>query len=312
MRLFYCSFIAFILFASCDYNEDASIKLNEFQTISLMGDSLFIPKRSKEANQILLMNLKEAENQFKNDPSEKNYIWLGRRWAYVGDYRKAISIYSDGLKKYPQSYRLHRHRGHRYVSLREFDLGIKDFKLAYDLMPKDKTEIEPDGIPNKLNQPLSNTQFNVMYHWGLAHYLKGEFDKALPIYKECMKYSVNNDLLIATSDWLYMTLMRLQSTEAATQLLSVITSNMEIVENASYHKRLLMYKQELPIDSLFSTQDSDRQLSLITQGYGVANWYLYNKDTTSAINLFKDILKSPAWSPFGYIAAESDLASLSE
>ena len=113
MRLFYCSFIAFILFASCDYNEDASIKLNEFQTISLMGDSLFIPKRSKEANQILLMNLKEAENQFKNDPSEKNYIWLGRRWAYVGDYRKAISIYSDGLKNIPQSYRLHRHRGHR-------------------------------------------------------------------------------------------------------------------------------------------------------------------------------------------------------
>ena len=60
MRLFYCSFIAFILFASCDYNEDASIKLNEFQTISLMGDSLFIPKRHVQSFFDLEKNEKEA------------------------------------------------------------------------------------------------------------------------------------------------------------------------------------------------------------------------------------------------------------
>ena len=38
--------------------------------------------------------------------------------------------------------------------------------------PQDTLETEPDGIPNKLNMPLSSTQFNVWYDLALAHYLK--------------------------------------------------------------------------------------------------------------------------------------------
>ncbi len=312
MKKIIFSLLCTYLIVSCEQSQDESFEMNEFQTVSLLGDSLFIPKRNEEANKRLLQNLSDAQYRFKEEATELNYIWLGRRWAYLGDYRKAISIYTEGLSAYPDSYKLYRHRGHRHVSLREFDKAIDDFKMAHELMPKDEVEIEPDGIPNRLNQPLSNTQFNVMYHWGLAYYLKGDFEAALPIYQECMEYSVNNDLLIATSDWLYMTLRRLEKEEEANQVLNAITADMEIIENASYHKRLMMYKKELPIDSLFSTNDSDAQLSLTTQGYGVANWFLYNQDTTAALRLYRDILNSDSWSPFGYIAAESDLASLNE
>ena len=73
----------------------------------------------------------------------------------------------------------YRHRGHRYISQRKFDAAIADFNKAAELMQGAPIEMEPDGQPNKINKPLSTTQFNVWYHLGLAHYLKEEFDEAI-------------------------------------------------------------------------------------------------------------------------------------
>jgi tetratricopeptide (TPR) repeat protein len=290
---------------------DPVIGTSSFQTMSLLGDSLYIPPKSTSAQERLQLNLDEAISNFVEEQSEINFIWLGRRWAYLGDYRKAIEVYSQGLEKYPSSYKLLRHRGHRYVSLREFEKAISDFKKAHELMPKGEIEVEPDGIPNSINQPLSNTQFNILYHWGLAEYLKGNYGEAERIYLECMDYSKNDDLITATTDWLYMTQRRMGNEAKAMETLSThINDSMNIVENESYHKRLRMYSGQLPIDSLFDTNDADAQLSLITQGYGVANWYLYNGDTLQAEEILTSILDNSSWSPFGYIAAESDYRML--
>lgn len=298
-----------VIIISCD-SFDPSTGTTEFQAISLSGDSLFIPSLSAEAKERLKNNLNSAIAEFEKEQSEMNYIWLGRRWAYLGDYNKAISVYSEGLKAFQDSYKLYRHRGHRYVSTRQFDKAIADFEKAYALMPKGELETEPDGIPNRLNQPLSNTQFNILYHWGLAHYLKGDFQEAARIYTECLDYSKNDDLITATADWLYMSQRRSADLQGASKTLSLIEEDMNVIENSSYFKRLLMYKGELPIDSLFSTNDADAQLSLITQGYGVANWHLYNGDTTASVNILDEILKSDSWSPFGFIAAEKDRSIL--
>ncbi|MEO0554850.1 MAG: tetratricopeptide repeat protein [Bacteroidota bacterium] len=283
-----------------------------FQTLSLLGDSLFTPDYSVERQARLDSNLNIANKNWQGDPSEINTIWLGRRVAYAGRYRQAIDIFSEGLTRYPESYKLLRHRGHRYISIREFDKAIEDFKKAADMMPKDRIEIEPDGIPNSINTPLSSTQFNIWYHLGLAYYLKGNFEQALRSYKECLKVSVNDDLQSATVDWLYMTYRRLGRTEEAKQALIAVHENMTIIENSSYFKRLMMYKDDLPVDSVLNVSDSDPDLdlTLATQGYGVGNWYLYNGDTTKAIEVFKEVIDGKHWSAFGYIAVEADLARL--
>ena len=59
---------------------------------------------------------------------------------------------------------------------------------------------------------------------------------------ECMKVSTNDDSIAATSDWQWMTLMRLGRKAEAAKVLERITPKMEILENGSYHRRLLMYK----------------------------------------------------------------------
>ena len=239
-----------------------------------------------------------------------NTIWLGRRWAYSTDYNKTIEVFSEGIKKFPNSYKLYRHRGHRYISTRQFEKAEADYAKAYELMPKDKIEVEPDGAPNSMNIPLSNTQFNILYHYGLALYLQGKFGEAAEIYRECLNYSVNDDLLVATTDWLYMSLMRQGKTEEAMAAIEPIGSDMEIIENDSYYKRIQMYQGELAKEELSRTEQVDAALSLATQGYGMGNWYLYNGDTAKAKEIFQKVIDTGNWSAFGYIATEVDLHQL--
>jgi len=302
-------FSVLVLLVACN-NKSEEIAA-EPEIYSLLGEEYFAPT---VANPKLDSNLAVARTNFEADPSEENYIWLGRRTAYLTRYNEAIEIFNEGIEKFPNSYRLYRHRGHRYLSQRKFDAAIADLKKATDLMQSAPIEIEPDGQPNKLNQPLSSTQFNVWYHLGLAHYLKGEFDLAEKAYLECMKVSDNDDLITATVDWLYMTYRREGKNEEAKKLLEKITDNMTIIENDSYFKRLNLYKGKLPVDSVLavSSTNEDVELALATQGYGVGNWYLCNGDTTKAFEIFERVVSGKHFSAFGFIAAEADLARLSD
>jgi tetratricopeptide (TPR) repeat protein len=253
-------------------------------------------------------NYRAAKAESESDPKNvEKRIWLGRRLGYLGKFDEAIAVYSEAMKLEPNNPKLYRHRGHRYISTRQFPLAIQDFEKAAKLIQGKPDEIEPDGQPNKLNKPLSTLQFNIYYHLGLAEYLEGNFNKALAAYRECMKRSRNNDdSLVATSDWLYMTLRRLNKPKDAAAVLIPITEKMDIIENDSYWKRLLMYKGLRKPEDLLNTNNAD-DLSLATQGYGVGNWYLYNGDKAKAREVFTKVTAGKQKAAFGFIAAEIDL-----
>ena len=118
-------------------------------------------------------------------------------------------------------------------------------------------EIEPDGAPNPSGTPRSTLHFNIWYHLGLSYYLKGDYQKAVQAYVECMKVSTNDDSVTATSDWLWMTLMRLNRTADAARVLEPITPKMDILENSSYHRRLLMYKGLEKPEALLDPANAD-------------------------------------------------------
>lgn len=280
--------------------------------LSAVASAAYPPlPRSLDQEQRLQDKLEAARSAYEDDPSERNTIWLGRRLAYLNRYEEAIDVFTQGLAQHPDSYRLLRHRGHRYISTRRFALALADFEAAYASMPKRVTELEPDGIPNRLNKPLSNTQFNILYHWGLAHYLLGDFERAAERYRECLDYSPNDDLQVATRDWLWMSLRRLgteRAREAAAALLVAVNADMQIIENDAYLKRLLFYKGELTEDALLRTDAEDASLALATQGYGVANWYFLNGRWGEARGMLGRVLATGNWPAFGYIAAEADRA----
>jgi hypothetical protein len=59
-----------------------------------------------------------------------------------------------------------------------------------------------------------------------------------------------------------------------------------------------------------SSTDDDLELKLSTQGYGVANWYLQQKDTSKTLEIIGEILKGNSYTAFGFIAAETDFYKL--
>ncbi len=279
--------------------------------VGLDGTVYYLPETDEATQKQLDSALTTARKNFESDPSEANYIWLGRRLAYASRYEEAVKVFSEGLQKYPDSYRLLRHRGHRYITLRQFDKAMADLQMAASLM-RYPLEIEPDGQPNRINVPLSTVQFNIWYHLGLAHYLKGDYENAEKAYIQCLDVADNDDLLVATADWLYMTFRRMNKPNEAARVLELIHDDMKIVENESYCKRLKMYKGQLqPEEVVQVTPGTDNaDLALATQGYGVGNYYLCQGDTARAVELFKQVKAGKHFAAFGFIAAEADLLRL--
>jgi len=282
------------------------------EATSLLGKPLHPAPIAPETRKVLEENLAKAEVVYGRNPDDADAtIWMGRRVAYLGRYRDAIEHFSDGVEKHPDDARMYRHRGHRYITVREIPKAIADLTKAARLIEGKPDQIEPDGQPNARNTPTSTLNTNIHYHLGLAYYLSGDFEQAAAAYRECLGFSKNPDMLVATTYWYYLTLGRLGRKAEAAALLARITPDMDIIENASYYKLLRMYQGTLTAESLLV---SGAGLDAVTLRYGVAAWHLNNDRREQALASLKEIVDgSPQqWPAFGYVAAEADLARLTK
>lgn len=286
---------------------------HEPETFSLFGDPLWKIPPNTEVYETQKKLYDEAFVEYQKTPDDAdNIIWMGRRTAYIGDYRKAIAIFSEGVKKHPEDPRMYRHRGHRFISLRFFDQAVRDFEKATELIEGRPEEIEPDGIMNARGVAMGTLQFNIWYHLGLVYYLKNDMEKALQAYKRCLEVSKVDDKKISTGYWYYMTLRRLGKVGEAERFLEKYSREMDVVENTMYLDCLMMFKGESTPENLLEKYRVRGAAGLSTAGYGVANWFTVNNQKKKSVELCREILALESWPSFGYIAAEADMFNLGE
>ncbi|WKN43938.1 tetratricopeptide repeat protein [Tunicatimonas pelagia] len=302
-----------------EMSDSTTVKPVPYQAISLLGDTLYAMELSPERQAQYDSVLQASREYYQQQPdSVDRLVWVGRRLGYLSRYQESIDTFTEGIQQFPDSPELYRHRGHRYITTRQFDKAIADLEKSAKLLEGQPIIIEPDGIPIPVpaEQEPTSLQFNVYYHLGLAHYLKGDYGKAAEAYQQCLEYCDDSDEVVATVDWLYMTYRRLGEDEVAERLLAEVEQEMDIVANEGYFERLLMYKGMMAPDSLLqipkTASPDDRALQLATKGYGVANYYLNQGDSSAGTEMMKDIVDGRYWAAFGYIAAEADLARLEE
>jgi tetratricopeptide (TPR) repeat protein len=303
--------IAALLLAACvpSVRRDPSPEMGRPEAVSLFGNRLYPPELPLERRTRLEAQLAEARRAYEARPADADaLIWYGRRLGYLGRYRDAVAIYNEGIKRHPRDARLYRHRGHRMITLRRFEHAIRDLRLAAHLTSRQPDQVEPDGLPNEQNIPLSTLQGNIWFHLGLAHYMRGEWGRAAESFRQALARARNDDAVVAASDWLYMSLRRGGRTAEAARVLERIRRDMRIVENTGYHRRLLMYRGELTADSVLAGEGDGMHLA--NQSYGVGNWHLYNGRRREAEDILWRVVQAENWAPFGYIAAEADLHRL--
>lgn len=308
------STVVFIIFGclfSCQTNTDKKNNSDnlpdgskgKIENSKSLTDSITAHKR--DSNEALENYRIAKEAYLKNTSDPDALIWYGRRAAYLGQFQEAIHIYTTGIQDHPKDARMYRHRGHRYISLREYDKAIIDLETAVKLIENQKDEVEPDGLPNKRNIPISTLHGNIWYHLGLAYYLKNDLNNALNAFSNRTVTEKYPDNIVSGGHWLYMILRRMGKDKEANDALREVSKNMDIIENLSYYKMCQFYKELITEQELKPEGTNSASNDVLT--YGLGNWYLYHKkDTIKAKEYYKHLIENGNKYSFAYLAAESD------
>lgn len=275
---------------------------------ALTGDALPPLTIPAERRAALEADLAAAKSVYDANPrDEAAIIWYGRRLGYLGEFSAAIDIFSRGIEIHPESYRLLRHRGHRYITTRRLDLAEADLRRAADLAANAPDAIEPDGIPNAASTPKSTDKSNIDYHLGLVLYLQGKYAEADRVFarREGIA-SYNDDMLVSTTHWRYHCLRRSGNAAEAAALLEHINPSLNVTENQTYFQLCLYYKGLVPESDLLPA-DAAAKLNG-GAAYGIAAKRAEDGDAPGSTQLLNRIVAETDWIGFGHIAAESDLA----
>ena len=162
---------------------------------------------------------------------------------------------------------------------------------------------------------LAPTSFDVAYHLGLAHYLRGDFEAAARVYRSCLDATAPGPLppglaqLHHDPDAPTTTGSRSPTGsiarcaaparhDEARALLAPIAAGLKVGENEAYYTALRFYKGEVDeVQALTGTGPSDNRL--VTVGYGIAVHYLANGDGERGCLLLDRIAAEPNWNAFG-------------
>jgi len=273
--------------------------------------SLFLPGAGLAAQADEPPALVAARAAWQRNPTNTDsIIWYGRRVGYTGAFAEAITIYTEGLRLHPDEPRLLRHRGHRYISMRDFPHAIADLERARRVVSGKPDEVEPDGQPNARGIPTSTLHSNIRYHLALAYFVTGDFTRALPVWEEDARVAENVDQRVAATYWWVLTLSHLGREVEARRILAGVRADWDVIENGAYHRLLLWMKGDILQSALLGADAS--ALERQTVGNGVGQWQAAHGGFAGARLAWEAVLASGPSASFGYIAAEQALPRLTK
>jgi tetratricopeptide (TPR) repeat protein len=277
------------------------------QAVSLLGEEL---RAMDPVDEAMAEAIAAADAALRADPGNVELlIEAGRVRRNAWQYRQEMAFYTRALELDPEDWRPWRFRGHRFLSVREFDAGIRDLERARELAPRD---------------------WDVAYHLGLAYFLAGRFGDAadeylrclalaeggaaevagdLPGSRSCTANATDPESQVAMMEWSVRALLRAGREQEAERLFTSLPADLEVGTNVAYHHNLLLYRGEWTEEELLDIRP-DGPYRLETVGFGIANRRLAEGDAAGAEALLRELAADPWWPGFGRIAAEVEVARL--
>lgn len=272
---------------------------------SLAGRALYPPELAADRRAEHEALLAGARAALAADPDDRDAaIWVGRRLGYLGRFREAIAAYGEALRRWPNDPFVLRHRGHRWITVREFGRAVRDLERAAAACRTVLDEVEPDGLPVPGREPHSTLHFNVYYHLGLARFLAGDFAAAEAAWLRCLACCTNDESRVAVAHWLWSVRMRRGDPAGAAAVVAGIGPELDVVENTSYHQLCRFYAGSLARDAIQVPGGS----AGAALRFGLAHFDLVTGERAAARRQFEDLAALEGWTAFGVIAAEVERA----
>ena len=228
-----------------------------------------------------------AQDALAADPRNPQlYLQLGIAQSGARQFREAIETFTHGLEIAPDNALLHRWRGHRYLSVREFARARADLTRG---------------------SQLDSTIYGNWYHLGIVRFLAADFSAAADAFRHALPKAPDAGELAGSTDWLWMSLMRAGQRAAAQKHLDSRPDTLPI-DNA-YSRRLKLYRGEIRPEDVLTVADSS-DVNIATLAFGLGNWYLVHGDSARARGYFERSVQSGGWPGFGFIASEVELARM--
>ena len=242
-----------------------------------------------QADTGLLSAIARAEAALAADPrSVEKIVALGVAQSGARRFREAIETFTRGLGAAPDNALLLRWRGHRYLSVREFDRAERDLRRASELDP---------------------TLYGAWYHLGIVRYIRGDFAAAAEAFRRAQPLAPDAGELAGSTDWLWMSLSRAGRGAEARAMLDRRPDSLKVAN--AYARRLQLYRGEIGPDAVFTPADT-ADVQMATLAYGLGNWWLVRGDTARAREWFERSVKSAGWPGFGFMVSEVELRRIAE
>ena len=231
--------------------------------------------------------IKSARAALAADPKNiTRIIELGVAESGARQFREAIVTFTRGLEIEPNNALLLRWRGHRYLSVRDFDRAFADLTRGSKLDP---------------------TIYGNWYHLGVVQFVRGEFAAAADSFAKAQPIAPDAAELAGSTDWLWMSLSRAGRAAEAKAMLDRRPDNKPVTN--AYTRRLQLYRGEIGPEAVVTEADTD-EVQVATLAYGLGNWFLVKGDQAQARKWFERSVQSGGWPGFGFIVSEAELRRL--
>ena len=213
-------------------------------------------------------------------------IQLGRcrTLARLTRHAEAVAACGNAIRLDPQNWEAVRDRGHYLVNLNQLDAALADMEKAASMKQGD---------------------YQIDYHLGLAHFIRGDYAKAVPVWQACVKDAPEPGNRVACYAWLYPSLRKAgRDAEAAEALDAALALGAK--PDVAYMNRLMLFKGTLT-EAEAAKQMEANALQQATVGFSIGLWHELNGRAEKAREYYERATASDASTAFGHVAATNAL-----
>ena len=208
-----------------------------------------------------------------------------RTLARLTRHEDAVAACGEAVRLDPQNWEAIRDRGHYLINLNRVEAGLADMEKAAAMKQGD---------------------YQIDYHLGLAHFIRGDYAKAVPVWQACVKDAPEPANKVACYAWLYPSLHKAGRGEDAARALDEALA-IEVKPDTAYLNRLMLFKGTLSEEEAVKQMEAN-PLQQATVGFSIGLWHELNGRADKAREYYQKATASEARTAFGHVAATNALS----